>query len=351
MYCMLTLQKMPLKDQIYWSLPFSNSFNVASGKMFHRDNLEILPNTFVVAPFVKDQYSYLLCNNLEQLSLNQLLNLPKPILPNSESFLCESTLANYDHLVSEALMPLKKGMLQKVVLSAKHSIEYTAELNWNQKLVQLRTIYPNAFILLLISKKLGNWLVATPELLLKKQGQDFTSHALAGTKLSPASLDDFGSKERQEQEVVTQQIESVFNELNLKVNINPLQIKEAGSISHLLTVIKAKWNQNDVFNSSKLIEKLHPTPAVGGVPKDASIDFIKNYELYKRQLFTGFIGYVTDTCDFELYVNLRTAQISNSAISFYAGAGITAASNPTDEASEIKAKMNILAQVLLSKPL
>ena len=90
---------------------------------------------------------------------------------------------------------------------------------------------------------------------------------------------------------------------------------------------------------------MHPTPAVGGMPKEKAIAFISENEGYDREFYTGFFGPVSRE-DYQLFVNLRCAQWTKEAVFLYSGAGITSSSDPTLEWVEILKKMKTLAAVL-----
>ena len=114
----------------------------------------------------------------------------------------------------------------------------------------------------------------------------------------------------------------------------------AGTLYHLKTLVKAKTNHE----STVLINKLHPTPAVAGTPKDLAIKYINDFEDYDRSYYTGYLGFI-DNYDCDIYVNIRCAKILNDDLTLYVGGGITKDSNPTDEWSEIINKSQIMLNV------
>jgi isochorismate synthase len=101
---------------------------------------------------------------------------------------------------------------------------------------------------------------------------------------------------------------------------------------------------NTTHRSKTLIDKIHPTPAVAGTPKDLALKYINNSENYNRSFYTGYIGFIDDyECD--IYVNIRCAQISDDQLTIYVGGGITQESNPEDEWGEIINKSQIMLNV------
>jgi isochorismate synthase len=98
--------------------------------------------------------------------------------------------------------------------------------------------------------------------------------------------------------------------------------------------------------AAELLLKLHPTPAVGGIPKNASLEFIKANEGYDREFYSGFLGPMDPKKGSRLYVNLRCLQLLEKDALLYAGAGITAGSNPESEWDETEHKLRTLLHPL-----
>jgi len=128
----------------------------------------------------------------------------------------------------------------------------------------------------------------------------------------------------------------------------------AGMLWHLKTTITGAL---DSGNSLKqIIEDLHPTPAVCGLPKEAAQDFILSMENYDRKYYTGFLGELniealdvsTKNVDSKttLYVNLRCMELTEKEAFIYVGGGITEASDPEKEWQETEDKSLTMLQVL-----
>jgi len=136
----------------------------------------------------------------------------------------------------------------------------------------------------------------------------------------------------------------------------------AGNVVHLKTEIGGTINTR-LCDVLCLIKKLHPTPAVCGLPKDDAKKFIKNYENYDREFYAGFLGEINFSEDFfnqeikeinkstkkntDLYVNLRCMKIVEDIVSIYVGGGITIDSIPEEEWKETQYKAETLMQILL----
>ena len=110
---------------------------------------------------------------------------------------------------------------------------------------------------------------------------------------------------------------------------------------------KILGGQHRALNSSlkDLIRKLHPTPAVCGLPRDKAKEFIIKNENYNREFYTGFLGEITNT-DSSLFVNLRCMKLEENIANIYVGGGITKDSNSKQEWLETVSKTQTMKSVL-----
>lgn len=268
-------------------------------------------------------------------------------------------------LVNEGVNAIQKGAFEKVVLSRLEKVDLDA-LNPIELFRRLLAKYPTAFVYCWYHPKIGLWLGATPETLLKVENNRMSTMALAGTQAYKDSEDVvWGVKEQQEQQFVTDFIvESLHGVMeNLRVT-KPATVR-AGGLLHIQTKISGTLNGN----LEEVIKRLHPTPAVCGLPKLASKTFIIEKEHYNRTYYTGFLGelnvkekntrntrrrniennaYDTVKTVSDLYVNLRCMQLESDAALIYVGGGITKDSNPELEWEETVNKSKTMKRVLYS---
>ena len=280
-------------------------------------------------------------------------------------------------LLEKGLQKLKSGELQKVVLSRKEQID----MRTKEPLVlfqRLLTEYPTAFVYCWFHPKVGCWLGATPETLLKVTANRFTTMALAGTQKYKGSMDvEWGEKEKKEQQFVTHSIlENLRNSGVENIEISAPYTAKAGNLLHLRTDIKGnlKNSRTDAqlgVSGGKLkniISTLHPTPAVCGLPKEKAKEFIISEENYAREFYTGFLGelnlqkneqrsrsrrnvenlaYRSVKKETDLYVNLRCMKIEDGKPFLFVGGGITKDSILEDEWEETVNKAETMKKVLL----
>jgi len=97
-----------------------------------------------------------------------------------------------------------------------------------------------------------------------------------------------------------------------------------------------------------MLKLLHPTSAVCGMPHGPAMDFLQKNEGYDREFYSGFLGPVNFDEESKLFVNLRCIQLFEKSARIYAGAGVTADSDPTKEAEEVEMKIQTLNQIINS---
>lgn len=249
-------------------------------------------------------------------------------------------LQSIAHLISE----IKAQAWGKVVWSRAE--EFQVQKPLSQVLKNLHQAYPQATVYALSHPVAGTWIGASPELLLKKNGDALSTVSLAGTVKFNDPLG-FQAKEMQEQSMVTDFIAQQFED---HPQVQDLRIgerfeKEAGKIKHLCTPIEASAREG--FQPLELIAKLHPTPAVAGLPRQAALDYLAQNEKYERTFYSGFFGW-EEAEQAKFWVNLRCGRFLDAQkIQLFAGGGITADSNPQKEWEETEAKMRTLADALV----
>ena len=267
----------------------------------------------------------------------------------------ESNLPNeldrihFKKLVTKGIQAIENNEFKKVVLSRKEMVDlvHFDLMKAFEKLVQL---YPSTFVYCFFHPKVGVWLGATPEQLVKANSTSFQTIALAGTQKDRGSSEVFWEeKEKEEQEFVTDYIVETLNEAANEVVVSKPYSLKAGSIWHIKTDISGVFNSG--FGLQQVIRLLHPTPAVCGLPKDKAKAFILKNENYERTFYTGFLGelnydFTTDFISSDLFVNLRCAEICDYQANLYMGCGITKDSIPEKEWQESVNKSVTMKRIL-----
>ncbi|MFN3952074.1 MAG: isochorismate synthase [Thermaurantimonas sp.] len=247
-------------------------------------------------------------------------------------------------LVEKALKQFDSSIFTKVVLSRKAS--YPArDISYVATYYELCRRYPDAMVFMVCTPETGCWMGATPERLLHGHEKTIASMSLAGTRLT-LDPSGWGDKELNEQKIVTDYIIDIFKQKFGATDIQkkgPYEI-QAGPVKHLRTDISGKVPSRP--NMLTFALQLHPTPAVLGSHHSKAREFITRFEGYDRRFYTGFFGFWNiEHADF--FVNLRSMEVFHEHVELYAGAGITADSNPEDEWRETELKMQTLLSVLV----
>jgi len=302
-------------------------------------DLEQAQNHFVIAPFLYPNEKGWMVDMTSKKTLR-----PDQLSQVGQANFCiapaqEVSLPDYRQLVSLGIQTIHKKRFSKVVLSRKKVVSFSADKTL-PFFLSLCGKYPNAFVHLISSPEFGTWLGASPELLLKAKDGKARTVSLAGTQKSNVQ-EDWGEKEKEEQDIVTRFITSKIVGLANDIEVSSLSTAQIGPVSH----IKKEINFMPNVELNRIVDALHPTPAVCGMPKQEARDFILQNEGYERSLYTGFIGEWTKHGT-ALFVNLRCMQVFENEAHLYLGAGITRDSNPELEFLETENKSKVLLSVL-----
>ena len=260
----------------------------------------------------------------------------------------------YRARVSEALHSIGEGRVAKVVLS--RWMELIAEKDFRplETLRGLREAYPDCFAFSYSRGEGASWIGATPERLIQLSGGRFETEALAGSAPRGQSLAEdtvrghellSSDKDLREHAYVVQTIRKGLEELGLspEVGQHP-HLLRLSNVQHLRTPISGVLQPERALLD--FTERLHPTPAVGGVPRNAAVELIQELEPFSRGLYTGFLGWQKPGGEGEAVVALRTARMEGKTARLYAGGGIVEGSDPDQELKETEFKLLAMAHAL-----
>ncbi len=242
-------------------------------------------------------------------------------------------------MVETARQQMELGVFQKVVLSRSEMVSFNGLL-WPafSRAVEQN---PDAFVYCIHHPVYGCWMGATPELLLKGSNGSYETVALAGT-LTPEQPT-WSAKEEKENSVTSDFVGMMIEQCGGK-NLQTSSRKEihSGHLRHLM--VKRRFDL-DTEKEGLLLKSLHPTPAVGGEPRNSALDFIAAQEKHRRELYTGWIGLMAPQ-RLDVFVNLRCAKLFKNEAILYAGAGLNADSNWQQEWKETAEKMAVIGKCL-----
>lgn len=303
---------------------------------------------FVFASFDEKQLILIPENESEIITVQKEKTSFEPIEIDDLSFDAEAKF-QYEYLVAQGIQAIKNEEFKKVVLSRSEEVPLS-EFDFIETFQHLAQLYPATFCYCFFHPKIGLWMGATPEKLLKANGNVFETMALAGTQKDNQEVEIvWQQKEKDEQQFVTDFIVKRLREFTASVVVSEPYSLKAGSIWHIKTDISGVLKDNSTLE--EVIDTLHPTPAVCGLPKKKAKAFILENENYNRTFYTGFLGELNSTFEgnnasSDLFVNLRCMQIQENKAILYMGCGITKESIPEKEWEESVNKSMTMKRVL-----
>lgn len=251
------------------------------------------------------------------------------------------TKEEYCKTLQEVIEVIKDHNLPKLVYSRRKIFTDFTLINYKESFKNLCESYPNAFRYLFNDGQ-NAWMGAFSEVLGKfnKRTHEFETMALAGTL--PVS-EEWSEKEIEEQKPVTTYIQDILKNYSDTIQQSETYDHISGNIKHLRTDFKTSIKPEDL---DSIIQDLHPTPAVCGIPKDFCNENIRKYEKFPREFYAGYIKVETE--DSILYfVNLRCARLYKDAVHVFVGGGITAQSDPEKEWRETELKSEAILKNLV----
>ncbi len=361
-----------------WKLPESNLIHLIAGfapqaQHYPQTDLETLPAGFVAAPFHAEKGVYFIPADEHWIWQTALEGTVKRIKGAELSAQMPSEKFSVQHLknyvkttavsgnssesfraaVAQAVAAIKRHEFQKVVLSKQKEAAMPEGFNPAEVFVELGKSYPNAFVSFFAIPQVGVWMGATPEILVSvDRHQIFRTMALAGTQakgtLTNLQQATWTQKEIAEQAMVSRYIINCFKKIRLReFEENGPRTVAAGKLIHLRTDFEVDMRVTNFPQlGTVMLNLLHPTSAVCGMPKPAAMEFIAVHEQYDRALYSGYIGSVNISGESHLFVNLRCMQLQANSLILYAGAGITEDSIPEKEWNETEMKCETMLQLI-----
>ncbi len=259
----------------------------------------------------------------------------------------------YNNAFDKFLCSLKGRQFEKLVLSRFKDVEF--EGNVFDLFRKACAQYPRMMVYLFSAPECGTWLGCTPEILISGSKSHYRTVALAGT-MPLDSGEEWSAKNRLEQKIVANYVRNIITPCSSVVEEEGPYTSRAGELVHLKTHFH--FSPLPDVSVATLVEQLHPTPAVCGMPKTEAYRFIMENEGYERGYYAGVVGVFDPAGKTDLYVNLRCTNILVSSQSestnrhvssvarLYAGGGILPASNVDMEWDETEEKMKTVGALL-----
>ena len=246
-----------------------------------------------------------------------------------------------------------RGRIDKVVLARRVVMASRADLDVENALRRLAASAPESTVFA-FRRDGRTFLGATPERLIRTDGRAYRTVAIAGSVgrgadaaedavLAQALID--SDKDREEHAVVVAALRERLGPISERFTIEPEpRVLTLRHVQHLITEIEGTVHEREGLLA--LAGRLHPTPAVGGEPRDIALALIDEHEGFDRGWYAGPIGWLGADGDGEFMVALRSGIVDRTRATLFAGCGIVADSDPEREWEESRMKLRAVASAL-----
>lgn len=313
---------------------------------------------FVVAPFeVKQNQPILLIrpDRVETCSVEDITTLQLPEVITDSMGIMGGQRMHYAIDFANDHSQLELGTFRKIVLARCSDEETSEPISPLELFHRACQLYPRMFISLVSTAKSGCWLTATPEILLEGDGDNhWRTIALAGTmQLEGEQLNGEGenvswnTKNIQEQRYVATYIAECLERFTRDFHEEGPFTVRAANLVHLRSDFT--FSLPDVAHIGDLLQALHPTPAVCGLPKREAFQFIIRNEYTPRCYYSGIMGMLDAGHQTHLYVSLRCMNIEGHRYHLYAGGGLLKDSTEEQEWLETEAKLETMRRCIATK--
>jgi isochorismate synthase len=263
-------------------------------------------------------------------------------------------VAQWKQAVAATVDDIAHGRLEKLVLARSCTVAANRLFDCARILRHLRQAYSSCTLFWMATAH-GDFLGATPEPLVRLNGQCVSTAAIAGSTAPGLSTADAcalaqalkqSDKDRLEHAIVVRAIAEILAPLCDTLELAPEpQLLRLDNVQHLMTPITGQLRTPQ--HILELVARLHPSPAVAGHPRDVALRLLPQREALDRGWYAGPIGWMDARHQGEFVVAIRSALVRGTKASLYAGAGIVAGSDPEAELVETRLKLQPLLSALL----
>lgn len=248
-------------------------------------------------------------------------------------------------MIDSATKRIRAGELNKVVLARAAELRFEAPVKIVPILRHLAANYGDCYRFLFEPRPHYAFYGASPELLADVGGKQIRTMALAGSMARGQNADDdsrlgqallSSAKDRHEHQIVVDKMRDRLAPLTASLKMPPPQLLKLQNIQHINTPIEGQLKR--AMGILPLVRALHPTPALGGDPREKAMAFIRELEPIPRGWYGAPVGWIDRELDGQFTVAIRSAVAQGGRAWIYAGAGIVAESEPKSEWEETALK-------------
>jgi menaquinone-specific isochorismate synthase len=260
--------------------------------------------------------------------------------------------ADWKAIIAAAVKRIAARDFDKVVLARRIDIAANRPFVISDVLARLVALYPSCMVY-----SIDGFIGASPELLISRYGDRVTSHPLAGTvaRSGDAHSDEAlvtglmaSPKARREHQVVVDVLRAALAPVCVELDVpDRPSVLGLRNVSHLASEITARLDRATLETALELVARIHPTPAVGGAPTPAALQYLQAVEGFDRGRYAGPVGWVDAEGDGAWAIGIRCAEIDGPRARLFAGNGVVAESDPADELAETQLKLQALLAALV----
>ena len=261
--------------------------------------------------------------------------------------------AGWRNNVNTSLQKIDDGAIDKVVLARRTDVTFKEAVEAVEYVHALKRANDRCYFFLFQPGQTIAFLGATPERLLKIEGNRLVSEAVSGTVARGANSDEDehrgawlleNQKELSEQRFVRNDLIAKFRIIAKEIQIPELpKVVKLANVQHLISKISGVLRNG--ISIGQMVSSLHPTAAVGGCPASAAIGLIECLEPFSRGWYAGPVGIISHELT-EMAVGIRSSLLIDRVVSLFTGAGIVKGSTPESEWKEIEDKMCTAFKIL-----
>lgn len=281
-----------------------------------------------------------------------------PLQPQSSTVHYSPQCDEWKHILEKALIAIESKEFEKVVLARKTIVELDQPIQAAQLLKASRVQNRHSFHFLMSLSPNDSFLGSTPERLYRRSGDMLETEALAGTigrddnpekdkQLADWLLND--DKNLRENQIVVNDIIERLTPYTETIDVQPeAQLIQLRRVQHLKRHINGNLSLG--VKGVQLLTALQPTAAIAGLPREASLNFIRVNEPFTRGWYSGSLGYFGHH-KAEFCVCIRSAVVTENTVKLYAGAGIVPGSEAEFEWQELNRKTATLLNLISDYPI
>lgn len=261
----------------------------------------------------------------------------------------------YASNVARGVEAIRAGRYKKIVLARARDLRATKRFHPLRALNELRQRFPDCYSFSIGNGANASFIGASPERLLAVADGRLRTEALAGSAARGRTAGEdaalarqllHSEKDAREHAFVLESMVRRLEEVGVTApEVGKARVRQLPNVQHLYTPIEASLPGE--ANLLAIVAHLHPSPAVGGTPREPAVAHLRELEPFNRGLYAGALGWVSHNGDGEFFVGIRSALMEGDAARVFAGAGIVEGSAPASEFAETELKMRALREALL----